>query len=169
MPPEDMQAYYQFLRRLNQCVAVMHQRGYEDLWALPHVGGAGFYRWTLAPGSEIDERWWPTDHSQALSYSSSAWYEWCDWTDVADDNPEQLADKLIARKPGFVARCRQSNPGYVSWLQTVMARTEPDGLFLLYDGNRYPEPEAPFYWWPEAEWHGDYEYLPPLPPPTRGK
>lgn len=159
-----MDDYGLFLQRVLRSVQVMHRRGYEDLWALPSVGGAGFFRLVLTAGTNLDRDYYPIVEMRALRYSSSTEYRLFDWDDVADATPAELADKLIVREPKVVCPARRPNAAYVAWYAGVLDHAGPDGLFLMYDGNRYPEPPGPFYWWPHREWHGDYELLPPLPP-----
>lgn len=156
-------ALVHFCRRLNRMVQVAHRRGYEDLWVLPHVGGPGCYRLIVTPGSNV-RRNWELRGGPAIYYSSAGEFDPFGWDRMSEATPEALADRLAAEEPDLLAAARRPNPRYVTWFGEIMAATEPDALYLLWDANRMPEPEGPIFWWPLS---GEIADAPRPPGPNR--
>ncbi|MCC7495341.1 MAG: hypothetical protein IT204_23530 [Fimbriimonadaceae bacterium] len=155
----EAQAEFDFVRRLLEMVTVLHDRGYQGLRAFPYLGGAGFLRLQLqAPGRRED-----------LYYSCAAGYEAYDLVATPDHTVGQLATALEAVQARFLAACRLADPAYAAWHAAALEVAGPQGIYLMLDGNRMPEPAGPFYWRPadDCQWDGRLEYLPPQPPRPR--
>ena len=150
-------------RRILLMVRELHRRGYERLRVAPSLFASG--RWTCCVTPVTNISWfngvWECDFKVGAHYSSGQGAHCFDWTDAADDTPEQLATKFIERFPDLSEQGRGRDEAYADWYSEMLTATEPAGLVFAEDRWVLPDDELHTIGVPEG-------VKIPLPPPGEG-
>jgi hypothetical protein len=116
-------------------VAELHRLGYQRLRIVPGVAPSGLYwRCTLASAAHFSDQHGARIASQGpvARYSTGQARAYFDWPDAADDTPEQLARKFLARFPEIAAQSQGADAAYAEWYAEMLRLTEPDGAPIAY-------------------------------------
>jgi hypothetical protein len=130
-------------RRILVMVHELHRRGYERLRVAPSLFPSG--RWTcgVTPVTNISvlNGAWECEPGLAVYYTNRQGAQCFDWTDAAEDTPEQLAAKFIDRLPELSEQGRGRDEAYAQWYSEMLKASEPDGLIFAQDRWVMPDDE----------------------------
>jgi hypothetical protein len=130
-------------RRILVMVHELHRRGYERLRVAPSLFASGRWMCGITPVTNISyiNGAWEREPSLAVYYTNSQGAQCFDWTDAADDTPEQLATKFIDHFPELSEQGRGGDEAYALWYSEMLKGTEPAGLIFAQDGWVMPDDE----------------------------
>jgi hypothetical protein len=122
-------------RRILLMVHELHRSGYERLRVAPSLFPSGRWRCGITPVTNISSFHgaWERDASFLVYYTSSQGAQCFEWTDAADDTPEQLATKFLDRFPELSEQGRGRDEAYARWYSEMLKATEPAGLIFAED------------------------------------
>ena len=117
-------------RNLMAMVGVLYDRGHQRLTFLPHIGGAGSYRYLLTvedpprfPRGDVDPEV-ATTVWDSLAGGGLAWVE----DPLA--SPVELAEAFLARYPRIARQSVGERPEVARWYGEMMRVTGPFGLVV---------------------------------------
>jgi len=134
-----------FAVQVLEMVRVLHERGYEHLRVAPGMAPSGM-SWRCAVTHTGNIR---PDHgakardfeADSAHYTSAAGGEYFQWTDAAEDTPEELAAKFIARFPEIAGKGRGPDPAYAQWFLEMLALARQGTFAISYaDWNTERDP-----------------------------
>lgn len=119
-------------RNLMAMVGVLYDRGHQRLTFLPHIGGAGSYRYLLTvedpprfPRGDVDPEV-ATTVWDSLAGGGLAWVE----DPLA--SPVELAEAFLARYPRIARLSVGERPGVARWYGEMMRVTGPFGIVVYW-------------------------------------
>ena len=120
-------------RNLMAMVAVLYDRGHQRLTFLPHIAGAGYYRYLLTvedpprfPRGDVDPEVATTVWDSLAGGSGLAWVE----DPLA--SPVALAEAFLARYPRIARLSVGERPGVARWYGEMMRVTGPFGVVAYW-------------------------------------
>ena len=120
-------------RNLMAMVAVLYDRGHQRLTFLPHIAGAGYYRYLLTvedpprfPRGDVDPEEATTVWDSLAGGSGLAWVE----DPLA--SPVALAEAFLARYPRIARLSVGERPGVARWYGEMMRVTGPFGIVAYW-------------------------------------
>jgi hypothetical protein len=131
-------------RQIMLMVAELHRLGYEGLRLLSGLAPSGLYwRCSVLPVTRVSRENGIMAARGAAPYevprySSGAEGAYFGWTDAAEDLPEALAQKFVARFPELAAEGKRADPEYVKWYREMLELTHPEGVIYAYADFELP-------------------------------
>ena len=130
-------------RRILVMVHELHRRGYERLRVAPSLFASGRWMCGITPVTNISSINGEVecDPGLVVYYTNCQGVQCFEWTDAADDTPEQLATKFIDHFPELSQQGRGRDEAYALWYSEMLKATEPTGLIFAEDRWVMPDDE----------------------------
>jgi hypothetical protein len=121
----DSEEYHLFrtARNVLEMVGVLHDSGYEALRIQAGLSASGIY-WRIEIGTvQLPEK---------ARYSTAQATQYFGWSDAAEDTPQELAQKFLARFPAIATASHKKARKYREWYAAMLRQTSPLGVLRQY-------------------------------------